>query len=210
MTYAELAAARGITTGSAEQLTRRKRWPRQLGNDGMVRVLVPLGEDRVTPHQQVPPKPPMKAPDVGGMAGAYEGPPSQGAIRAPDIGDVIRQAIRDAVAPLAAQLEQERARADSEQTRAESEHVRAHSEQIRADSERVRANSEQKRADRAELREDSERTRADSERIRAEELQAKLDTAAAAERIAREAAAGLRAELDARKQWGLWRRLRGR
>jgi hypothetical protein len=30
------------------------------------------------------------------------------------------------------------------------------------------------------------------------------------ERIARDEAAGLRAELDTRKNWGLWRRLRGR
>lgn len=36
------------------------------------------------------------------------------------------------------------------------------------------------------------------------------DDATAAERIARDEAAGLRAELDARKQWSLWRRMRGR
>jgi hypothetical protein len=195
MTYAELATARGITTGSAEQLARRKRWPRQLGNDGMVRVLVPFGEDAVIPRQKGPMKSPAKAADIGAMTGGYEGSPSLGAMTAPVIGDVIGQAIRDAVAPLAVQLEQERARGDSEQARAETEHVRAHSEQIRAESEKIRANSEQLRADRAELR-------ADSERIRAEELQAKLDNVTAE-------AAGLRAELDARKQWGLWRRVRG-
>ena len=99
MTYAELAEARGITTGSAEQLARRRRWPRQLGNDGMVRVMVPLGEDHVIPRH----KGPMKVPDIG------EG---EGDMTPPDIGEVIGQAIRDAVAPLAAQLEQERARAD--------------------------------------------------------------------------------------------------
>lgn len=170
MTYAELAAARGITTGSAEQLARRRRWQKQLGNDGMVRVLVPFGEDRVTPRHKGPTKPP----DIGDMKGGSESPLSQGGMTAPDIGEVIGRAIRDAVAPLAGQLEQERARADSEQARAESEHVRAHSEQIRAESERKRADSEQLRADRAELREDSERTRADLERMRAEELQAKL------------------------------------
>jgi len=42
MTYAELAAVRGISRGSAERLARRRQWPRQLGNDGAVRVLVPL------------------------------------------------------------------------------------------------------------------------------------------------------------------------
>jgi hypothetical protein len=37
-----------------------------------------------------------------------------------------------------------------------------------------------------------------------------LVDAQTAERIARDEAAGLRAELDARKRWGWWRRLRGR
>src|SRR4051812_17460171 len=41
LTYAELAEIRGISRTSAERLVRRKRWTRQLGNDGVVRVLVP-------------------------------------------------------------------------------------------------------------------------------------------------------------------------
>jgi hypothetical protein len=48
MTYAELAAVRGISALSAERLVRRRRWPRQTGNDGVVRVLVPLTEARKT------------------------------------------------------------------------------------------------------------------------------------------------------------------
>jgi hypothetical protein len=43
MTYDELAQARGISLGSARQLSRRHRWPRQVGNDGIARVTVPLG-----------------------------------------------------------------------------------------------------------------------------------------------------------------------
>jgi hypothetical protein len=46
MTYAELAAVRGISALSAERLVRRKHWPRQVGNDGIVHVLVPLTEAR--------------------------------------------------------------------------------------------------------------------------------------------------------------------
>jgi hypothetical protein len=42
----------------------------------------------------------------------------------------------------------------------------------------------------------------------ASELRKKADDAAAAERIARDEAAGLRAELDARRPWSLRRRLR--
>jgi len=42
MTYAELAAVRGISLPSARRLVLRHRWPRQVGNDGVVRVTVPL------------------------------------------------------------------------------------------------------------------------------------------------------------------------
>jgi hypothetical protein len=42
MTYAELAAVRGISLSSARRLVIRHRWPRQAGNDGIVRVTVPL------------------------------------------------------------------------------------------------------------------------------------------------------------------------
>ena len=42
MTYAELAAVRGISVPSARRLVLRHRWPRQAGNDGIVRVTVPL------------------------------------------------------------------------------------------------------------------------------------------------------------------------
>ena len=42
MTYAELAAVRGTSQASAVRLVRRHRWPRPAGNDGVVRVTVPL------------------------------------------------------------------------------------------------------------------------------------------------------------------------
>jgi outer membrane murein-binding lipoprotein Lpp len=42
MTYAELATVRGISAASARRLVLRHRWPRQTGNDGVVRVTVPL------------------------------------------------------------------------------------------------------------------------------------------------------------------------
>ena len=44
MTYAELAESRRISVSSAERLVRRKHWRRQVGNDGVVRILVPLDE----------------------------------------------------------------------------------------------------------------------------------------------------------------------
>jgi len=42
MTYAELAATRGISLRSARQLTLRHHWHKQVGNDGLVVVSVPL------------------------------------------------------------------------------------------------------------------------------------------------------------------------
>jgi hypothetical protein len=42
MTYAELAEARGISLTAARRLTLRHHWPKQMGNDGLVRVSVPL------------------------------------------------------------------------------------------------------------------------------------------------------------------------
>jgi hypothetical protein len=50
--------------------------------------------------------------------------------------------------------------------------------------------------------------RADRAEQRADLLQVKFEAGALAERIARDEAARLRAELDARRQWGLGRRLR--
>jgi hypothetical protein len=49
MTYTELADASGISLTSARRLARRHHWPRQAGNDGIVRVTVSLGHLRTTP-----------------------------------------------------------------------------------------------------------------------------------------------------------------
>jgi hypothetical protein len=99
MTYAQLAAARGIKRSSAERLARIHKWPRVTGNGGAVIVSVP---------------PEMASPDPS--------PGSRGRIRQPDPplrawGRIptpdIRGAIEAAVAPLREQLEHERKRADS-------------------------------------------------------------------------------------------------
>jgi hypothetical protein len=73
MTYAELAEARGISLASARRLARRHQWPRQVGNDGVVRVIVPLGQVRTGPRPTA-----EKAAETSGFAGlgqAYAGPP---------------------------------------------------------------------------------------------------------------------------------------
>jgi hypothetical protein len=80
MTYAELAAVRGISALSAERLVRRRHWPRQTGNDGIVRVLVPLTEARKAGRTR------------------QVSSPGQPRTSAPDIREVIREVIREALA----------------------------------------------------------------------------------------------------------------
>ena len=55
MTYAELATVRGTSQPSAQRLVRRRGWSRQVGNDGVVRVLVPLSEARNVSKSKVRP-----------------------------------------------------------------------------------------------------------------------------------------------------------
>jgi hypothetical protein len=99
LTYAELAAVRGISRASAERLARRKRWPRQVGNDGIARVIVPLAAvDGGTPDNMADNHP------------GYHGPDKVNNIS--DATSDILAAIREVVTPLAAALEHERARAD--------------------------------------------------------------------------------------------------
>jgi hypothetical protein len=50
MTYAELAQAREISLASASRLARRHHWPRQAGNDGVVRFIVPLDQVQTDPR----------------------------------------------------------------------------------------------------------------------------------------------------------------
>ena len=109
MTYAELAASRGTSQHSVERLVRRRRWPRQVEDDGVVRVLVPLREVKNVKEPRA---------DGGILAGervAPAGPPvplASHPVPAPDIVPIIRDTLRELIEPLAAQLEQERRRAE--------------------------------------------------------------------------------------------------
>jgi hypothetical protein len=64
MTYAELAQARSISLPSARRLVRRHAWARQVGNDGVVRILVPLGQVHAVPGPK-----PAKATKTAEIAG---------------------------------------------------------------------------------------------------------------------------------------------
>ena len=145
MTYAELAVIRGISAASAERLVRRRRWVRQLGNDGIVRVFVPLTEIR-NPRKTAAPDNALSVPGQPRTS-----PRSSGADVRQDIGAAVR-ALETAVATLREQL--------------------------------TIANDRAERADR------------------------RASDAVAAERIAAREAAALRGEIDRRREWSLWRRLR--
>jgi hypothetical protein len=80
MTYAELAAVRDISALSAERLARRRRWPRQVGNDGIVRVLVPPAEVRKSSENR-----------------RVSGPGDPPRIDLPEITEVIREVIYEAI-----------------------------------------------------------------------------------------------------------------
>jgi DNA-binding transcriptional MerR regulator len=62
MTYAELAEILGIGGDSARNLVRRKRWPRQTGNDGLARVGVPVEYITESAKSDNPAEPPINAP----------------------------------------------------------------------------------------------------------------------------------------------------
>jgi hypothetical protein len=169
MTYAELAEARGISLASARRLARRHHWPRQIGNDGVVRILVPLGHLHVV--SQPTRSKPIESHDIDGPGPAYD--MSQGT-----------------------------------EARAGLRHLRAFESIIEALREQL--TKAEQRADEAQAAERKAIELVKYVTAEASEQRRKADDATAAERIARDEAAGLRAELEARKQWSLWRRVRGR
>jgi hypothetical protein len=79
MTYAELAAVRGISALSAERLVRKHKWQRQTGHDGV--VLVPLTEARKAGGSRRVSRPGH--------------PPRTSAALVPDVRAVIREVIRE-------------------------------------------------------------------------------------------------------------------
>ena len=91
LTYAELAAMRGISRTSAERLVLRRRWRKQKGNDGAVRVSVPATF--------------LTSPDTS---------PDASPDTSPDLSPDLRARIKDLEAELASTIEQLTARALSE------------------------------------------------------------------------------------------------
>lgn len=98
LTYAELAAARGIDRQSARRLASRLKWRRQKDNQGIVRVYVPA--TKTDPQR-----------------GKADTSAHTSAAASADISRVIR-VLEAAVASLREQSERDRGRADQAETRA--------------------------------------------------------------------------------------------
>lgn len=192
LTYAEAADSLGISTEAVWLRARRSEWPRRAPNEhgAVARVLV-SDDDRGTDRSDDRPRPALTAgrppDDRRTSAGQSDRQPAGHdrpdlPVTGPDIARTVREAVELLLAPLREQLD------------VANRHL---------DEERVRADQTERRADEALAEARDVRWQLDETRARA------LD-ALTAERIARDEAAGLRAELDARKQFGLWRRVRGR
>ena len=128
MTYAELAAVRGISPASAVRLVRRKHWPRQTGNDGIVRVLVPVTEApkaRQAAPLDVPGDKACPGADMSRVTSAPDllSPGQYPGQSSPDVPGTIRafesavEELRATIADLRQRLDHECQRADQAQSR---------------------------------------------------------------------------------------------
>lgn len=196
LTYVEVGELLGVTSSAARMFARRHGWPRRTPNayGERAQVLVP-------PEIDVQPRSALNAVRSGNI-GEPDRPAQNGHHQVSDTPNMLA-VLESLVTPLREQLEGANQRAD----RAEQ----------RLDEERARADRAETRATtlRAELADAQAAERKTVELVQyvtaeASEQRKRADDAGTAERIARDVAAGLRTELDARKQWGVWRRLRGR
>ena len=125
VSYAELAAIRGIDHHSARRLTARQRWRRQKDNHGVVRVLVPFE------HL----KPERRARDASADTSAdtsADAPAVMPADMSADISTVIKP-LEGAITTLREQLAVANARAEHAEARAAGAEQVGASERIRAD-----------------------------------------------------------------------------
>jgi len=178
MTYAELATVRGISALSAERLVRRRHWPRQTGNDGVVRILVPLTEAR----------------KVSGKR--HVASPGHSPRTEPDIRGVIREVIRE-IAGAAPPDVRDDIREDDRGTTLESA-IEVLREQLRIANE-LAANAGRQL--------EAERQSVEAGRKRLDELQTVLADALTAQRIAADEAAALRTIVTGLRERPWWRRL---
>ena len=179
LSYSELGQVRGISTASAIRLVFRRKWRRQDGNDGTVKVAVPV--DEANPQREVADNDgDGVGRDIGQVVGLLETAAAMLRERGEEA-DVM-------VAALHATAEEALARAEAE-TVTERE--------ARRQAEGARAAAE---AQLSQVREDFERERREAE--------ARRVTEQAAREKAEAEAARLRQENQARRDLGLLARLR--
>jgi hypothetical protein len=182
MSYVELAAARGISLPAARRLVLRHKWPKHTANDGTVRVSVPLSALE-KPRKTAAPR--DAASDPTSLAGdpTSDTTTARADTRSDPMPDPASDTVSRALDTLRDQLEQERHRAE-----------RAEEKATALQTELLELRVAERMAERGAAE--------------AAELRQRLDEAATAARLARAELDGLRAELDARRTWGLRRRLR--
>jgi hypothetical protein len=173
LTYEEAGELLGISTQAARMLSKRRGWARRTPNAYGDRAQVLVPPDLI-----VHPRSALIA-ERAGSAFTSEQPHTNGH----------DQANVQAIEVLREQLGVANQRADHAEQRVDEERARA-------DRAEQRAGDERDRADRAEKRTDEERNRADR-------IEQRADDAQAAERIARDELAALRAR-------GWWARLRNK
>lgn len=115
LTYKELADRLGVKIESARKQVQRKRWHRVTGNDGTVRIQVPI-EELIVPHKDDTPQEKL-------------------------VPEILLKALEVQIEGLKEIVEAERKRADTEALRADAEGKRADAEHGRATAEGKRADA---------------------------------------------------------------------
>ena len=179
LSYSELGQVRGISTASAIRLVFRRKWRRQDGNDGTVKVAVPV--DEANPQREV-------ADNDGDGVGR-------------DIGQVVGL-LETAAAML-------RERGEEADVMVAALHATAEEALARAEAETVTEREARKQAEGATAAAEAQlsQVREDFERER-REAEARRVTEQAAREKAEAEAARLRQENQARRDLGLLARLR--
>jgi hypothetical protein len=179
LSYGELGQARGISTASAIRLAFRRKWRRQDGNDGAVRVAVPV--DEANSQKEVTDR------DGDGVGR--------------DIGQVVGL-LETAAAML-------RERGEEADVMLAALHATAEEALARAEAETVTEREARRRAERAVADAEAQlsKVREDFERL-SREAEVRRMTEQAAREKAEAEAAQLRRENQARRDLGLLARLR--
>ena len=212
MTYAELGEVRGTSPASAKRLVQRHRWGRQIGNDGVTRVTVPLSA-LATSAKPAQIKEKSVAPDKEAMSPATGAPaPVTPVAVIDDVADDVTPVVIPATDVLARAVEALREQLAKADQREELERRRAeHQLEIASSAllaERERADEFQAALTEERRRVEDGRKRIDELQQRVDELQTALADAVTAERIAAGEAAALRAIVTGRRARPWWRGFR--